>query len=313
MKKPVVLFVFLTLMGFILSACSQTTPEPTVVPVSSNPQVLISEGQLVPVKALDHAFPVSGQVSEILVRDGDSVVTGQELARLVTSPEAETVLAKAQQEELAAQQALDKLTDSAALTLAQTQLAYLEAKTNADQAESNYEATASDENKARRDAAAASLTLAEETLARIEDGKGIDPTQLSIAKARVTAAKAAVESAMDSHILVANMSGSVVGSSIQVGQIVLAGIPVLAISDTSSWLVKTDNLTELEVTQVKVGQKVKVILDALPGVTFTGEVTHINSRFEEKRGKVTYTVTVQLDTSDPLMRWGMTAAIYFEQ
>lgn len=312
MKKPVILFVYLALLVFTLSACSQTTPEPTVVPAPSSPQVLISEGQLVPIKTLDHSFSLSGQVSEILVGDGETVVAGQELARLETSPEADAALARARQEALAAQQALDKLTGSADLTLAQTRLAYLEAKTNADLAESNYSANASDENKARLDVAAAALALAEETLARIEDGKGIDPTLLSIANARVTAANAAVLSAVGSHTLVANMSGSVVDSSIQTGQNVLAGIPVLAVADTSSWLVKTDNLTEMEVTQVKVGQKAKVILDALPGLTFTGEVTHINSRFEEKRGKVTYTVTVKLGESDALMRWGMTAAIYFE-
>ena len=54
-------------------------------------------------------------------------------------------------------------------------------------------------------------------------------------------------------------------------------------------------------------------LDALPDVTLKGEVTNINARFEEKRGDITYTVTVLLTETDPLMRWGMTAAVRFEE
>ena len=76
-------------------------------------------------------------------------------------------------------------------------------------------------------------------------------------------------------------------------------------------MVKTDSLTELEVVNVTEGQSVQVILDALPDTVLKGTVTNINKRFEEKRGDVTYTVTVQLDETDPLMRWGMTAAVYF--
>jgi hypothetical protein len=48
-------------------------------------------------------------------------------------------------------------------------------------------------------------------------------------------------------------------------------------------------------------------------VVLKGEVTSINDRYEEKRGDITYTVTVLLKESDPLLRWGMTAAVRFVQ
>ena len=51
----------------------------------------------------------------------------------------------------------------------------------------------------------------------------------------------------------------------------------MTVADFSSWVVKTDNLTEVDVVNVKVGQKVEIVLDALPDVTLTGEVTHINA------------------------------------
>ena len=82
-------------------------------------------------------------------------------------------------------------------------------------------------------------------------------------------------------------------------------------ADYSTWVVKTDNLTETDVVNLAVGQKVEVVLDALPEVTLSGEVTHINARFEEKRGDITYTVTILLSQTDPQMRWGMTAAVSF--
>jgi HlyD family secretion protein len=107
------------------------------------------------------------------------------------------------------------------------------------------------------------------------------------------------------------MSGTVIDLNLQPGQRIAAGAPVITLADTSAWIVKTDNLTEMDVPAIQVGQKVKVTLDAIPGVTLNGEVTGINSRYEEKRGDITYTVTLQLLDNHPLMRWGMTAAVIF--
>ena len=98
---------------------------------------------------------------------------------------------------------------------------------------------------------------------------------------------------------------------IQSGELVTAGMPVATIADYSAWLVKTDNLTELEIARVSLGQKVRVTLDALPEIALEGEVTHINARYEEKRGDITYTVTIRLSQSDPQMLWGMTASVTF--
>ena len=83
------------------------------------------------------------------------------------------------------------------------------------------------------------------------------------------------------------------------------------VADFSNWIVKTDNLTETEVTSLKTGQKADVVLDALPDKTLEGEVTYINSLFEEKRGDITYTVTILLKQTDPLLRWGMTGSVEF--
>ena len=107
------------------------------------------------------------------------------------------------------------------------------------------------------------------------------------------------------------MTGTAADIRILPGQRVSAGEVVMAVADFSQWVVKTDNLTEVEVVAVKEGQAVEIILDALPDTALKGAVSTINSRFEEKRGDITYTVTAVLNETDPLMRWGMTAAVRF--
>ena len=209
---------------------------------------------------------------------------------------------------------MEALKTAAESNLAQARLAFLAGRDALDEAADRYDANNSEENKARLDAAQASFNLAGQTLAALEDNAGIDPDQQAAAEARVQSAKAALESAgvqIDLRTLNATLGGTVVDLDVQSGELVTAGMPVVTIADYSAWLVKTDNLTELEIARVSLGQKVRVTLDALPEMTLEGEVTHINARYEEKRGDITYTVTIRLAQTDPQMRWGMTASVTF--
>lgn len=298
----------------LLAACSPKTAETTPTAQVVEPQGVIAEGRLMPVNSLDQAFALSGQVAEVLVKDGETVEIGQPLARLADSPEAKLALRRAEQEDLAARQALEALKTAAETNLAQARLAVLNARDALDKATDTYKTDDSDINQARLDAAQASLNLAEKALADLEANNGIDPDQQAAAEARVQTAKAALESAgvlIDTRTLNATVAGTVVDLDLQNGQLVTAGVPVMTVADYSNWLVKTDNLIEMEVANIRPGQKVSVVLDALPGLTLPGEVTRINARYEEKRGDITYTVTIRLDGTDPQMRWGMTAAVTF--
>jgi len=100
---------------------------------------------------------------------------------------------------------------------------------------------------------------------------------------------------------------------LQIGQSVVTGTPVMRLVDFSQMFVETDDLTELEVVNVEVGQKVRVRADALRDVELTGTVVEISNIFEEKRGDITYTVKIQLDTPEPRLRWGMTVEVTFEE
>jgi multidrug resistance efflux pump len=297
-----------------LSACAPKPAAAQETPVTAVADSIIAEGRLLPVNALDLSFSVPGQVDEVLVKEGDRVRSGQVLARLVDSPEAQSALAGAEKEALAAQQALDDYKAAADVNLAQGQITAILAKKQLTTARDNYFAGKSTEAKARMDEAAGKLAIAQNDLKQLTDNAGLDPDQVNTLEARLGAANAAVESAraaVDALELKATMTGTAADIRILPGQRVSAGEVVMAVADFSKWVVETDNLTEVEVVAVKEGQAVEIILDALPDTPLKGAVSTINSRFEEKRGDITYTVTAVLNETHPLMRWGMTAAIRF--
>lgn len=160
--------------------------------------------------------------------------------------------------------------------------------------------------------AKAKLEEAQRQLDKLQNGS--DSNELEMAKARLDSALSAVvnaQSQIDALSLSTNIDGTIVDLTLQPGQKIAAGETAVVVADYSNWIIKTDNLTETEVTSITIGQKANVILDALPEKTLEGEVTYINSLFEEKRGDITYTVTILLTQTDPLMRWGMTGAIEF--
>lgn len=144
---------------------------------------------------------------------------------------------------------------------------------------------------------------------------GPDPDLMAAAEARVAAAEAGLKSAqaaLDNLELEATIDGTVVKQDLIVGQQVAAGQVVMQIADFSKMYVETDDLTEIEVVDVTVDQKVTVIPDAIPDLEVTGSVESIGNVFEEKRGDITYTARILLDNIDPRLRWGMTVVVTFE-
>lgn len=312
-KLSSLIIVFLT-GALLLSACAPKAEESATLPNPTEPQSLIAEGRLVPVNSIDAAFNVSGQVVDVLVKDGEQVTAGQGLARLKVSEAAIAALEAAKAQALTAQQALDNLMKNAELNLAQAQVDVNNAQERLDEATEDLELDGSAENIAKFTLADAALKLASDKLSLMMENTGLDPRALEVTMAQLQAAnasQAAAQAAVEAALLKAPIAGTVVDLSLQPGQLVSAGVPVITIADFSNWLIRTENLAEINISKVSLGQAVEVVFDSLPEQTFKGSVTHINSRYEEKRGDITYTVTIQLDEADPQLRWGMTAAVFF--
>ena len=149
-------------------------------------------------------------------------------------------------------------------------------------------------------------------LARIQQ----ESASVSVDSARALAhsTQASLESAkanLAHNELRAPWSGLIVDLPLKLDAYVQPGHTVATIADFSGWKVETDNLTEIEVPEVILGQQVSITPDALPELDLPGIVTDISTLHTEKRGDVTYTVTISLEESDPRLRWGMTMVVTF--
>ena len=162
--------------------------------------------------------------------------------------------------------------------------------------------------------AQAKLLLAEQDYEDLKAGP--DPDQLASADARIKAAETgltAANAALKNIELESPFSGKVVDLKVKVGEQVAPGQVVAVLADFSQWIVETDDLTEIEIPEVRAGQSVKIVPDALPDLELGGTVERIKDVFEEKRGDITYTVRIKLNQSDERLRWGMTVAVTFQK
>ena len=163
-------------------------------------------------------------------------------------------------------------------------------------------------------AARADVAQAEAALARIETGATAEA--LAAADAQVAQAEAAVARArlaVERCALLAPYDGVIVAVTARVGEEIGPGVPALQIADTGAWRVETDDLTELDVVRVAVGQRTTVVPDALPDLALEGIVAAVSEMPEDRAGEVLYKVTIDLPEPDPRLRWGMTVAVTFEE
>jgi multidrug resistance efflux pump len=129
---------------------------------------------------------------------------------------------------------------------------------------------------------------------------------LSLASAGTVGALATAE-------IRAPFSGTVTQLDLEVGEAARAGIAAATLADFSGWIVKTTDLTEIDVVSVEDGMPVSVILDSLPDTQFGGSVLHIALGYSDRQGDIVYPVEVLLNSSHPGFRWGMTAEVTFEE
>jgi HlyD family secretion protein len=154
--------------------------------------------------------------------------------------------------------------------------------------------------------AQAAVTEAELALAQAE-------TAVTQAEAGVIQAQAAVDvaqEALDQMTLTAPFAGTVGSITVDLGELVAPGLPVVMLADFSGWQIKTTNLNELDVVAVKKGLPVEISVDALPGETLTGTIAEIADTSALVQGDVTYVVTIDLEPRPDLpLRWGMTVFV----
>ena len=342
--KSIKLTMFLVFV-LALAACGSApaTPQATQIPTVIAEDTIIAEGRVEPIQYAEIAFNASGVISEVLVKEGQPVKKGEPLIRL--GNESDTNYAAAQLELVSAQKAWDDLINSRSADFAQAVIELKDAQEASEKAEQYLMYLRNDKRipqtevrrvltstpfgfqyvtktknvtgpapqdwivEAENDLALkkAELEKAQLTYDRLKDGP--DAEQLPLLEARLNAAKAGVAA----FEVIAPFDGVVAELSAKAGSSINAGEIAVTISDFSSWIINTTDVTEIDVVKLKEGQPVTVTLDAIPDAVLNGEVLSIGQNFSENQGDIVYEVTVLLTDQDPAMRWGMTAVVKFAE
>jgi len=179
------------------------------------------------------------------------------------------------------------------------------------------------EAEAKKQEAELNMKKAEVALAqakeRIASQNIIDKATLMKAELKVRQAEASLreaQQALSKLTIKAPIDGLVVykeiwsGSTmkkVQVGDTPWPGFPVIEIPDLSIMQAKT-TVNEVDINKVKKGQNAVITVDALEGKVYYGKITRIATlaRREESTNTKVFDVEITIDSTDGLLRPGMT-------
>jgi HlyD family secretion protein len=143
-------------------------------------------------------------------------------------------------------------------------------------------------------------------------GTGPRPEDVAVAEAQVQQARTALEHAklaLNRSELRAPFDGTVSAVYLHAGEWAAPGAPVVELLHTTRWLVETRNIGELNIGHVEVGQEAIVRVMAFRGEELRGNVVAISPVAVVQQGDTTYTVLIELESTDLNLHPGMNAEV----
>ena len=261
--------------------------------------VVTASGEVKPKNYINIGANAMGDLTALLVKEGDRVRKGQLLARIEdVQPQADV---KAQEASLASAEA-DSTASEAGLKAADENLRTMQAalerdqadlarmKSDLDRAESLYKEGlgAKQDYELRKYTYQAQVAAIEQSKARITQARAQREQQaatVSSSQRRVGMAKAnlvRINDVLHKHNAFAPLDGVVTNLPVRVGESVVPGLQnqtgslIMTIADMSliTAEVKVD---ETDIVNVKLGQAADITIDAIPNRTFKGHVTEIGN------------------------------------
>lgn len=179
-----------------------------------------------------------------------------------------------------------------------------------DTIDDTVESTPDDVKDAKIAFDAAVETVSEKKLALQELRDGADALDLRTQENIVAQKEASLANAREDladHYVRASFDGVVEEIDAEIGDNVSSGTALATLITTDR--VAEIVLNEVDVAQVKVGQKATVSFDAVEGVTGTGEVVEVDSLGTVSQGVVSYDVVIAFDIQDDRIKPGMTVSV----
>lgn len=143
----------------------------------------------------------------------------------------------------------------------------------------------------------------------------VSEQQLDSSRLDYKVAQAAYDDAvsqLSDTIIKAPIDGIVIGKPIPAGQTVAQGISnpmvILTIADMSKMQIETQ-VDETDIGKIAVGQTAVFTVDAYTGKQFTGKVSRISQKATVTSNVVYYTVFIDVDATDNLLKPTMTARV----
>ena len=140
------------------------------------------------------------------------------------------------------------------------------------------------------------------------DASGAQLAQLQQAKDDLEMA----ENRLDQTRLIAPIAGTIAEINIIAGEYAFPANTLIIISDMSEPQIKTTDLSERDITKVKVGALATIFVDAL-NEEFSGEVSIISPIADTLGGDVIYEITLTFDEPPAGAFSGMTAEVSIEE
>ncbi len=148
----------------------------------------------------------------------------------------------------------------------------------------------------------ANFDAAEREYDRIKDGP--DPDDITMAEARISAAQAA----LDIVSITAPFDGVITSVEVLPGDLVSPGTVAFRI-DNLDYLLVDVGVSEVDINQIKVGQPVTLVFDAVLGKEYQGEVVEVSPVGVQQQGLVSFEVSIEVIDADVDVRPGLTAAV----
>jgi RND family efflux transporter MFP subunit len=131
------------------------------------------------------------------------------------------------------------------------------------------------------------------------------------ADAKVQQAQVALELAqvnLTQATLTAPFDGTIASIDIIPGEFVPSDQAVVTLASLNAFQVETTDLSERDITKVRMGAPVRIFVEAL-AETFTGKVVSISPVAETVSGDVVFKVTIAFDEQSQDLLWGLSAEV----
>ena len=134
----------------------------------------------------------------------------------------------------------------------------------------------------------------------------LDQTRTRAESARLNKELARIS--LKKSLIASPLDGTVKTRHVKVGEFVRKGDKLVEILDMSRVIVKV-NIPELEILEIKIGQKVEIALYIMEEIIFSGEVKNIG--LEADSNNRTFPVEIHVSNSERMLRPGMLARTTF--